>query len=214
MMFNGSKEELLDLLKRRGTLSVDEAAKQTDLAKTTLREHFLQLERDGYIQRDYIRSGPGRPSLQYQLTPEGNDLFPSSESELIRELIKYLKSRNDEETLEDFFQVFWEERLEKARKQMLRAPRQDTKSRVKALSQMLEEEGFMPELNLNEDAETLTVKECNCPFTEIVKETRLPCKLEAMFYQKLFGDQTERITYIAEGDHACTYEIGINENHK
>lgn len=105
-MFNNSKNELLDLIKRQGTLSVDEAVEQTDLAKSTLREHFLQLERDGYIQREYIRSGPGRPRLQYQLTQEGDRLFPSSESRLIGELIKYLKSKGDEKTIEDFSGYF------------------------------------------------------------------------------------------------------------
>jgi predicted ArsR family transcriptional regulator len=211
-MYNGSKKELLNLIKRQCTLSVDEAVEQTGLAKTTLREHFMQLERDGYIQREYVRSGPGRPSLQYQLTPEGHNLFPSSEAELIRELINYLKKQDDEETLEDFFQVFWEERLDKAKNQMNQMPEKDMSSRVKALAQMLEKEGFMPELRLDENDETLTVKECNCPFTEIVKETRLPCKLEAMFYQKLFSDQTDRTTFIAEGDHACTYEITLGNS--
>src|SRR5699024_3447731 len=117
-------------------LSIDEATKQTDLAKTTLREHFLQLERDRYIQRDYIRNGPGRPKLQYRLTLEGERLFPSSEAALIKELIKYLKSRGEEDTLEDFFRVFWEERLEKAQHQMTKASKQDKKSRIEALSQM------------------------------------------------------------------------------
>jgi predicted ArsR family transcriptional regulator len=209
-MFTGSKKELLDLIKRRGTLSVDEAVEQTTLAKTTLREHFLQLERDGYIQREYIRSGPGRPKLQYQLTPEGNNLFPSSESALIRELLSYLKDQGDEETIEDFFEVFWEERLEKAQEQMAKSSPDDRESQIEALAQMLEEEGFMPEFNLNEQADALTIKECNCPFSEVVKETRLPCKLEALFYERLFGVEAERETYIADGDHSCTYHISLN----
>ena len=117
-MFTGSKKELLDRIKRKGILSIDEAVEYTELAKTTLREHFLQLERDGYIQREYVRSGPGRPSLQYQLTPKGNSLFPSSESALIRKLLKYLKDQGDEETIEEFFQAFWDERLEKAHQRM------------------------------------------------------------------------------------------------
>src|SRR5699024_3766681 len=157
------------------------------------------------------RNGPGRPKLQYQLTSEGERLFPSSETALIEELIRYLKSRGEEDTLEDFFRVFWEERLEKARHQMNKASKQDRKSRIETLSQLLEEEGFMPELDLDEDAEILTVRECNCPFSQTIKETRLPCKLEAMFYKKLFGEETNRITHIAEGDHACTYEISLKE---
>ena len=206
-MFTGSQKELLDQIKRRGTLSIDEAVEYTELAKTTLREHLLQLERDGYIERDYIRSGPGRPSLQYQLTPKGNSLFPSSESALIREMIKYLKAEGNEETLESFFGAFWDERLEKARRRMDQSSKDDMQSRLEILSHMLEEEGFMPEFNLNEEKETLTVKECNCPFSEVVKETQLPCKLEAMFYKKLFNEEAERKTHIASGDHACTYDI-------
>jgi len=212
MMFTGSKNKLLDLIKRRGRLTVDEAVEHMELAKTTLREHFLQLERDGYVKREYVRSGPGRPSLQYQLTPKGNSLFPSSESALIRDLLKYLKSHDKEESLEDFFKAFWDERLEKAHQRMDESSQENEQQRIEALIHMLEEEGFMPEFNIDEEGKTLTVKECNCPFSEVVKETRLPCKLEAMFYKKLFNEQAERTTYIADGDYACSYDIPLDEN--
>lgn len=209
MIFTGSKKDLLDLIKQKGTLSMDEAVTHTELAKTTLREHFLQLERDGYIRREYIRSGPGRPSLQYQISPKGHRLFPSSESEMIRELLKFLKERGDEQTIEQFFESFWEERLRKAQNRMDEASGSDVKSRLDELMKFLEEEGFMPELETAENNKKVTIKECNCPFREVVKETRLPCKLEAIFYQKLFNDEVERTSYIAEGDFSCTYEVPI-----
>lgn len=206
-MFTGTKKEIVDLIKRRGTLSIDQAVDNIELAKTTLREHFLQLERDGYVEREYVRSGPGRPSLQYQLTPKGNSLFPSSESALMREMIKYLKAEGEEQTIEDFFESFWEERLQEARQRMDEVPADEPEKRMQVLMKMLEEEGFMPEFDLDEESQQLTVKECNCPFSEVVKETRLPCKLEAKFYEKLFGQEVQRTTYIAEGDHSCNYDI-------
>lgn len=211
MIYTGSKKDLLDLIKQKGTVSMDEAVSYTDLAKTTLREHFLQLERDGYIRREYIRSGPGRPSLQYQITPKGHRLFPSSESELIRELLKFLKNQGDEETIEQFFEVFWEKRLIKARNRMDEASENNLKSRLSKLMGFLEEEGFMPEVGSGREDGPIIIKECNCPFSEVVKETRLPCKLEAIFYQKLFGEEIERTSYIAEGDFSCTYEIPVSE---
>lgn len=211
MMYTGSKKELFKLIKKNGTLSVDEAVQYTNLAKTTLREHFLQMERDGYINRNYVRSGPGRPSLQYQITPEGNRLFPSYESDLIRELLKYLKKQGEEHTIEKFFEVFWEERLQKARSRMDEESERNMKTRLDKLMGFLEEEGFMPEFKTDQENSKITIKECNCPFSEVIKETRLPCKLEAMFYQKLFDEQVERTSYIAEGDFSCTYEIPISE---
>lgn len=210
-MFTGSKKELLDLIKRNGTISIDEAVELTGLAKTTLREHLIQLERDGYIDRDYLRSGPGRPSLQYTMTQKGQSLYPSSESALIRELLIYLKSQGAEETIREFFDDFWEKRLQEARRRMDQTSKDDLEQRVEELQDMLEEEGFMPEFELNEENESLTIKECNCPFSEAIKETRLPCKLEAEFYKKLFSEEAERRTYIAEGDHSCTYEIPVTE---
>lgn len=205
-MVTGTKKEIVEIIKRRGTLSIDEAVKEIELAKTTLREHFLQLERDGYVERDYVRSGPGRPSLQYQLSPKGNSLFPSYEASLMREMISYLKGKGEEAVIEDFFESFWDDRLENARARMDAAPVQNTE-KLKALMQMLKEEGFMPEFEIDHDNEELTIKECNCPFSEVVKETRLPCKLEAKFYEKLFEQKIDRTTYIAEGDHACTYDV-------
>jgi len=41
---------------------------------------------------------------------------------------------------------------------------------------------------------------------------QLPCKLEVMFYKKLFNNQAERTTHIAEGDFSCTYDIPANKS--
>lgn len=206
-MFTGTKKNIIDLIKRSGTLSIDEAVEQMSLAKTTLREHFLQLERDGYVEREYVRSGPGRPRLQYQLTPKGNSQFPSSESRLIRNMIKYLKSEGNEQLVENFFEDFWDQRLEEARELIEEAGANDPVSKIRVLMEMLEEEGFMPEFDLDEESEKLMVKECNCPFSEVIRETRLPCKLEEIFYKKLFNENAERTSYIADGDYSCSYDI-------
>lgn len=209
MIFSGSKKDLLHLIKQKGSLSIDDAVNETGLTKTTLREHFIMLERDGYISREYVRSGPGRPSLHYQMTAEGNQLFPSSESDMIRELLKFLKAQGEEKTIEAFFEEFWEQRLQKARRYMDEASEQHLHSRLDELMKVLEKEGFMPEYDIDDESQTLTIKECNCPFSEVVKETRLPCKLEAMFYQKIFDRAPNRTTHIADGDFACTYRFSM-----
>lgn len=206
-MVKGSKKQLLDLIKSKGIVSLDETVKHSGLAKTTLREHFLQLERDGYVERTYERNGPGRPSLQYELSAKGHQLYPSGESKLTRQFIRYLKEEGEEEMIESFFEKFWEERFQKAKKRMDKYGAEQKSERLQVLLNMLEEEGFMPEIEHDENNECLKVKECNCPFSEVIKETRLPCKLEAQFFKKIFGEQTERTSYIAEGDYSCTYRI-------
>jgi predicted ArsR family transcriptional regulator len=207
-MISGSKEEILNLIKSRGKLQIDEAVELTKLAKTTLREHFLQLERDGYIGRNYIRSGPGRPSLQYELTQKGESLYPNQESKLLRELVRFLKETGSEDQIEEFFTRYWEKRYERARYLMDQAS--DKESRLEKLNEMLEEEGFMPKYEVGKNQ--VRIKECNCPFQELIKETRLPCRLEAEFYERLFDGEVKRTSYIADGDYSCRYDISVGEH--
>lgn len=206
-MIKGSKKQLLDLIKREGIVTVGRAEEHSGLAKTTLREHFLQLEKDGYVERTYKRKGPGRPSLQYELSAKGHQLYPSSESKLTRRFIRFLKEEGEEELIRTFFEQFWEERYRKAKQRMDKYDPDQKSERLDALLEMLKEEGFMPEIEHDMDDKCLKIKECNCPFSEVIKETRLPCELEAKFYKKIYGKQTERISFIAEGDYSCTYRV-------
>src|SRR5690625_3177162 len=114
-MLSDSRKQLLDLIKHKGALSISEAVASTDLAKTTLREHFLQLERDGYVQRGYVRSGPGRPSIIYTLTNKGLNVYPSYEGRMMKEMLRYLKDEGKHVTIEAFFEAFWEERFNNAK---------------------------------------------------------------------------------------------------
>lgn len=186
---------------------MNDAVERSELAKTTLREHLLQLEAEGYVTRTFDRSGVGRPGLCYELTARGHAEYPSYESKLVKELIRYLKEEGEQEKLEDFFEKFWDQRFEEAKARMEAEEGKDPNASLLSLIEMLEDEGFMPEYSLDTDNDQVAIKECNCPFGEVIKETRLPCKLEELFYKKLFGDQAQRTSHIAEGDYACTYEI-------
>lgn len=209
-MLAGTKKQILDLLKRNGILSVDQVTDHVGLAKTTLREHFLQLERDEFIKRTYERSGPGRPALKYSLTRKGHQVYPTREPYLLKSLIAYLKRIGKEATVEDFFNQFWEDRFRKADRLMAEAGDGEA-ARLQVLAELLADEGFMPEIEKEENSQTIIIRECNCPFHEVVKETRLPCELEAMFYKKLFKGNVERTSYIPEGGFSCTYCVTQNK---
>lgn len=208
-MVSGPKKQLLDLIKKNGEISLDEAITETGVTKTTLREHLSQLERDGYLTHHFVRYGPGRPSLRYQLTPKGHDLYPTREPELMRELLIYLKENGQDEMVENFFQQFWQKRLERVQSKLKDLPEDQPKARFNILLSVLEEEGFMPDLIEQEDG-NIAIRECNCPFREIVKETDLPCRLEAEFFKQVFNENTERFEYIPQGDYSCSYKVNVD----
>jgi len=200
-----TRRELLQIIKRRGGLSVDEAMEALDMARTTVREHLLQLREKGLLTRTAERQGRGRPSHRYEMTRRAKVLFPSRDGELMGELVQFLQAEGADDLVEAFFERYWAERTEAAERKLRSVAPDDLEEKLEVLRRLLESEGFMPEVDSGD--QTVTVRECNCPFPESVKQTRIPCQLEKEFYETLFRTALDRVTYIPDGNAACTYEV-------
>jgi predicted ArsR family transcriptional regulator len=192
-------------MKRRGSISLDDAKAATGLTRTTLREHFGHLERDGLLRRRTKKHGRGRPSLRYDLTEQGHALFPARDGILLRELLNFLSSSGRTDLVEGFFTAFWDTRYDEARKRLDEIDAHGRSGKLQILEDLLREQGFMPEVRSGPDG--IVIRECNCPFPEAIKVTRLPCRLEARFFERLFDTPASRVAYIPEGSPACTYEF-------
>jgi predicted ArsR family transcriptional regulator len=71
-----TKHQILELLKRTGSATIDEAAGALSIASMTARQHLLGLERDGLVQSEKVRRSNGRPHYLFSLTPKGDEMFP------------------------------------------------------------------------------------------------------------------------------------------
>lgn len=204
LVSSDTRRELLQIIKRRGSLSVDEAMEALGMARTTVREHLLHLKEKNLLTRTAERKGRGRPSHRYKMTQRAKVLFPSRDGELMGELLRFLKEEA-EGLVETFFERYWEDRTEAAKQKLRSAPTSELEKQLEILRGILEEEGFMPEIDEREG--TVTVRECNCPFPESVKQTRVPCQLEKTFFETLFQTALDRVMYIPDGNPACTYKV-------
>lgn len=198
-----TKTQLLDLIKVQREVSVDEATEQLNLAKTTVRQHLLLLERQGLIQRSSRKLAKGRPQLVYQLSQSAAQLFPSKDSVLLREILSRLIAEGEKKWVQDFFKDYWQQRFQKFQDLLNERGGKSKEDVQELLLEMLTEEGFMPEIE--EHNGTLTVRECNCPFPEAIKATRIPCRLEAQFLKNVLKGDLERVSYIPDGETTCSY---------
>lgn len=82
-----TKHQILVLLKRTGSVTVEEAAGALSVASMTARQHLTGLERDGLVQSEKVRRSNGRPHYLYTLTPHGEDMFPRRYDLLARILV-------------------------------------------------------------------------------------------------------------------------------
>lgn len=209
LVSSDTRRELLQIIKREGSLSVDEAMEALGMARTTVREHLLQLKEKGLLDRSVDRQGRGRPSHRYKMSRHAKMLFPSRDGELMGRFVSYLQEDGNEDLVEAFFNAYWNDRTEAVKRKLRTVAPDDVDAQLEVLREILEEEGFMPEIDDEEGQ--ITIRECNCPFPESVKQTRIPCQLERGFYEAIFETTLDRVTYIPDGNPACTYEVAAEE---
>jgi predicted ArsR family transcriptional regulator len=202
-----TKRRLLRLMKHRGEITLNDATENIDRARPTLRDHLDQMGRDGLVARRSKRQGRGRPSMCYRMTSRAERLFPRREGAVFAEFLAYLEEQGQDQLIEEFFQSFWDDRLDEVEHRLPGSLESaGMRQIVDVLEEVLEEAGFMPEVHVEE--ERVIVEECNCPFAEIVGTTELPCASEACFYEALF-ERVERTHHIPDGDTACAYELPV-----
>ena len=71
-----TKQQILTLLKRTGSVTVEEAAGALAIASMTARQHLVVMERDGLVKVDKVRRSTGRPHFVFSLTPKAEEMFP------------------------------------------------------------------------------------------------------------------------------------------
>jgi predicted ArsR family transcriptional regulator len=205
LVSSDTRRELLQIIKRRGSLSVDEAMDALGMARTTVRDHLLQLREKGLLNRTVEREGRGRPSHRYQMSRRAKMLFPSRDGELMGQLLQYLRDHGAADLVEAFFEEYWDARTRAVKQRLHGEASNELDDQLEVLRAILEEEGFMPEIDC--EGERITVRECNCPFPESVKQTKIPCRLERQFFETIFEAELDRVSYIPEGHSACTYAV-------
>jgi predicted ArsR family transcriptional regulator len=93
--FESTRGRIVRLL-RRSNRTVEELARALDLTDNGVRAHLAVLERDGIVrQRGSVRrsSGGGKPAYLYELTQEGEDLFPKAYEPTLRRLLDILSDQ-------------------------------------------------------------------------------------------------------------------------
>ena len=93
--FQSTRGRIVTLL-RRSKSTVEDLARALDLTDNGVRAHLGVLERDGIVrQRGSVRrtSGGGKPAYVYELTQEGEELFPKAYEPTLRRLLDVLSER-------------------------------------------------------------------------------------------------------------------------
>src|SRR5262245_1546596 len=98
-----TRQEILDLLRRRGQMTATELSESLGIGAVGVRQHIALLERDGLVYTAAVRRGVGRPSPLSALPPAAEALFPRRYDRLLMDALEFIVDQGGPAAIDTFF---------------------------------------------------------------------------------------------------------------
>jgi DeoR family suf operon transcriptional repressor len=198
-----TRQALLTALKRAGEARADDLASELGITVSAVRQHLAGLGADGLIDHREVRSGPGRPHHLYRLSDKGDGLFPRRYGVFAAELLDELEAESPA-LVDKLFEGRRRRRVERAK---ARLDGKSFESRVRELTQILDEDGYLAEVVPMRDG-SFRIVEHNCAILAVATRYGAACGTELEFLREVLPDaKIERVAHLLAGGHVCAYEV-------
>lgn len=197
-----TRQQILELLKKSGGMTVDELSHALGISTMGVRQHLAILEKEGLIQDEKRRGKMGRPAHIYFLSPRGNELFPRQYESLAISILETIAEMDGREKINNIFERHMEHMYQTYAPYVLG---RDLRTRIEELARLQQNRGFMAEWT--EEADGFYLREHNCTIARVAQRFPQACRYELALFQKLLGVKMQRVRCMANGDPCCEYRI-------
>ncbi|MEB3100290.1 helix-turn-helix transcriptional regulator [Ferviditalea candida] len=198
-----TRKQLVTMLKKQGSLSVNEMAKQLGITEMAVRRHLNTLERDALLESVLVRQAMGRPVRMYSLTGLADELFPKNYHVLTLDLLKELEEAVDEDPVGNLFERRKDRLL---RKYKARMEGKNLKQRVVEMTEIQNEQGYMAAWEIHEDG-GFVIREFNCPISQVAQQYGQACRCELDLIRTLLEAEVKRKECLVNGGNKCMYLV-------
>ncbi|SDZ60321.1 Predicted transcriptional regulator, ArsR family [Evansella caseinilytica] len=181
-----TRDQILSLIKRRVQLTVSTIADELNITEMAVRRHLNTLERDGIVETHLLRQAMGRPTHVYQLSHDGQEMFPRNYGPLTIELLKDIVEMDGVEKVLELFERRKERIRERYEKRLQFG---EFEENVYELARLQSENGYMAEVS--KDGDDLILAQYNCPIADVSKQFPMICETELALFKELL--KTEKI---------------------
>ena len=204
-----SRRAILTELKSRRTATISQLAGVLNLTGEAVRQQLLLLQQEGWVAplRE-PRNGnhrTGRPASKFQLTTDGDDLFPKSYDDLASDVLSVVDELGSD-VARRFFGRLTDERVTAAEPSVRDLP---LPAKVDALK------AFYVAGDPYMDAETtgdgFRLIERNCPYFNVAMQRPGICSVSVNALTRLLGVRVVREEAFQRGDGRCVFRILANE---
>ena len=195
---------LLDLIRRRGPLTVAEMAAALDVTPTAVRNRLTRLIGSGMVERRSETGGRGRPRHTYQASLEAHKRLGQNYTDLAvvlwDELMVTVQDRKLRRVL--FGRII--ERLADLYRAQVRGD--DWRDRMVQLGTILHERGIEAEVIPGDGTLMPILKQHSCPYFELAEADHAICALERKMFEKVLGRSLRLSHCRLDGDRSCDFE--------
>jgi DeoR family transcriptional regulator, suf operon transcriptional repressor len=201
-----TRRALLVALRKRGEARAEELASELGITVGAVRQHLQGLAAADLVGHREERPGPGRPRHVYRLAPAAEALFPRAYGELTVELLDYIGDE-DPEVVARAFERRRRARVERTRERLAGL---DFDARVAEVVRVLDEDGYLADVEPLPDPGGWRIREHNCAILAVAQRYGHACGSEIAFLREVLPDaDVTRVSHILTGAHACTYEVRL-----
>lgn len=195
---------LLDLIRRRGPITVEQMAVELHVTPTAVRNRLTRLVEAGLVDRSSQSVGRGRPRFVYEAGAEAHRRLGQNYADLAlvlwEEMMRTIADTKLRRTL--FARVT--DRLAELYRRQLTQP--DWESRMVQLGSLLHEQGVETEVVHREGDGLPVLKQHSCPYFELAEADHAICAMERKMFEKVLGMGLRLSHCRLDGDRSCDFE--------
>jgi predicted ArsR family transcriptional regulator len=199
--------QIVEHLQRNGPTTVKELEILLGVTTTAVRQHLNTLQGEGYIQREAVHAGVGRPAHAYAVTDKARELFACHCDDLALTLLQevmLLEGPGKGAMLLDRVG----DRLAQRYAGSVRA--QGVERRVSEMAAALEQRGVLTDVSTADGAfgpGALVLSAYNCPYHELAQDNRDICAMDEKMLRSVLGANVSLSSCIMDGHNRCAFVV-------
>jgi predicted ArsR family transcriptional regulator len=206
MKFLESDITILDILRKRGGMTVSELSECLGVTGTAVRQRLNRLLEEGDIHRECMETLRGRPRHCYSLTTKGRRRSGENFADLAIALWQEIRAIDDVEIKRGLLQ-----RVSARLAQLYAGKIQGITviERMNSLAVLFSERRLPVKIDTIGEVPQISVEAC--PYPELAEQDRSVCSMERQLFSEMIGDTLQLTDCRLDGDCTCTFQV--NEPH-
>jgi len=200
---------ILEYLQRNGSASIKVLEEHLGVTTTAVRQQLQALQANGYIERQSVHAGVGRPYHEYSMRPKAQELFSCHSDELALSLLEEVMALTGKETTE---RLLGRVSSRLAAQYLRSVEAGEISERVGQLVEALSARGVLADMSID-DEDVIMLQTYNCPYHELAQEHRGICDMDEKFMREVLGSDVNLSECMLDGHHRCTFVVSQDASH-